>query len=617
MGTAMMAITTLGNGDGIRSPDWVGAIITRPQCVRKGPLHGTGIDRRMPLMLRELSVQNLAVIEDVRVELQPGFCAWTGETGAGKSLLLGALGLLLGERGSADLIRAGADELRVTGRFELTSPGLREAAAAVLDGPPEGDEVILARRVSRAGRSAAYVNDSPVSLPLLRRLGEVLVDIHGQRENNTLLQPAYQLELLDAFGKLGGPRREYLDLAAEVRALRRRHAELAAAREQRQRELSLVRFEREELDNADLKPGEAVELARERELLVNARSLVEFAGGGAARLYDDEGSVVEQLGKLRHEAEGWAALDPRLAEVAKRLEGLVPEVQDLAETFRDLAERFEVDPERLDEVEKRLQQIRRLEAKYRKPADELAAYRATLEEQEQRLQKQEDDLGGVEAEAKSAFARLKEAAAALSKARAKVAKKLAAEAQKHLADLGMPDAKLDATLKAVPLGDDPLTGDLPAAGAEALELLLTANPGEPARPLRKVASGGELARTMLALKSVLAAHDPVGTLVFDEIDANVGGRLGDVLGQKLAALGEARQVICVTHLPQVASLARHQWTIRKRTTGKRTATTIAPLAGDEERIDELASMMRGESRGETTRREAAAMLEAGRKKWGA
>jgi DNA repair protein RecN (Recombination protein N) len=195
-----------------------------------------------------------------------------------------------------------------------------------------------------------------------------------------------------------------------------------------------------------------------------------------------------------------------------------------------------------------------------------------------------------------------------------VARRLAAEAQKELADLGMAGAKLAATLEPVPLGDDPLAGDVPAWGAEQLELTLAANPGEPALPLRKVASGGELSRTMLALKTVLAAHDRLGTLVFDEIDANVGGRLGDVLGQKLAALGQSRQVICVTHLPQVASFARHHWTIRKLRRGSRTVTEIQELA-EPERLEELASMMRGEARGETTRQEAAAMLEAARRRW--
>jgi DNA repair protein RecN (Recombination protein N) len=565
-------------------------------------------------MLRELAVQNLALIEDVRVDLEPGFCAWTGETGAGKSLLLGALGLLLGERGSAELLRAGAEELRVTGRFELDDADRRGEVERLLGTTLEDDEVIVARRLSRGGRSYANVNDQPVALATLRQLGGALVDIHGQRENQSLLEPAYQLQLLDAFGNLGALRRTYLTLADEVRELRRRHAELSAERRQRQRDLELLRFERDELDRAELRPGEVAELARERERLSHTQAVQEFAAGGCGRLYDDEGSVVEQVGKLQREAESWAGLDPALADVAVRLHGLAAEVQDLAETLRDLGQKWEADPGRQEEVEKRLQLLRRLETKYGRPADELIAYRATLDEQEQRLQRQEDDLATVAGKLTETYGRLRQAAEELSKQRHRVAKRLAAEAQKQLADLGMAEARFDVVLEPVPLGDDPTSAEVPAAGADAVELMLAANRGEPARPLRKVASGGEMARTMLALKTVLAAHDRVSTLVFDEIDANVGGRAGDTLGQKLAALGQSHQVICVTHLPQVASYARHQWTIRKARHGRRTVTTIQRL-NEADRLEELASMLRGEARGETTRKEAEAMLAAARRCW--
>lgn len=561
-------------------------------------------------MLRDLSVQNLALIEDVRVELRPGFCAWTGETGAGKSLLLGALGLLLGERGSSELIRAGADELRVTGRFELSREELRLAVESILGSPAEDDEVILSRRLSRAGRSSALVNEHPVALATLRKLGEVLVDVHGQRDSHSLLQPSYQLELLDAFGKLTDLRHEYVTAAEELRALRRRRRDLDDQREARQRELSLIRFEREELEAAALKPGELDELAMERERLANAQSLIGFTSMGAVVLYDEEGSVSEQVGRLYRESEDWTELDPRLKEFSERLASLVAEVRDLADTARDLSESFESDPARLDEVDNRIEQLRSLQTKYRKDIDELIRYRDGLNGRESELQQQEDDLGSIDAALDEAFARLREVASRLSKQRKRVAKKLAKEAQGHLAELGMSSAILEALLEPVPLGESPTEGDIPSAGTDTLELLLAANPGEPALPLRKVASGGEMARTMLALKTVLAAHDPVGTLVFDEIDANVGGRLGDVLGQKLAILGRSHQVICVTHLPQVAAFAADQWTIRKQTKGKRTTTSITHLSAESERVEELASMLRGESRGETTRREAAEMLRA-------
>ena len=565
-------------------------------------------------MLRELSVQNLALIEDVRVELHPGFCAWTGETGAGKSLLLGALGLLLGERGSADLLRAGADELRVTGRFDLDSPETKAQVECILDGKLEDGEIILGRRLTRVGRSHAYVNDQPVAIGTLKQIGALLVDIHGQRETESLLEPSYQLRVLDAYGDLGKYRQTYVEVAERLRNARKRYLDLSRERDHRSRELSLVRFEREEIDNASLEPGELAELALERERLANAQHLQAFAVRGHAGLYDDEDSVMGRLGRLHREAVGWAAMDPELAAVVEQLEALQSQVQEVSQTLSRLGDRWEADPHRQEEVESRIQSLRKLETKYRKNTDELILYRLGLDEQEAKLQASEDDLDGLVAELSGLRKTLEEAANDLSKQRQKVAKKLASETQKQLVDLGMADARLAAELTRIDLGKDPATMDVPAWGIDELELTLAANPGEPARPLRKVASGGELSRTMLALKTVLAGHDRLGTLVFDEIDANVGGRLGDVLGQKLAALGQATQVICVTHLPQVASYAKHHWSIRKTKAKGRTTTQIAPLA-EGDRLDELASMLRGDSTSETTRVEVAGMLEAARKSW--
>jgi DNA repair protein RecN (Recombination protein N) len=565
-------------------------------------------------MLRELFVQNLAIIEDVRVELQPGFCVWTGETGAGKSLLLAALALLMGERGSTDLLRKGADELRVTGRFELTHPATRREVERLLDFSLDDDQLILSRRLTRSGRGYAYLNDQPFAVTTLRQLGALLVDIHGQHESQALLQPAFQLQLLDAYGHLDEPRQDYLQRAEQVRELRQRHAALLAERQARQRELALLRFEREELDEADLRPGELAELTRERERLVHAQALQEFANAACLQLYDAEGSIVEKLGKHQREAQTWAAVVADLAEVASRFQGLVSEVQDLAQTLRTLSQRWESDPARLDAIEKRLQLLRRLEAKYDRKVEELLDYRAALDEREQTLQGQEDDLDDIEQELREAFAQLRESAASLSQQRQRVARQLAAATQRQLTELGMEGARLSAALETVPLGEDPTTAEVPAFGIDQLELTLAANPGEPEHPLRKVASGGELSRTMLALKTVLSAHDHRVTLVFDEIDANVGGRRGDVVGQKLAALGQTHQVLCVTHLPQVASYARSHWTIRKARRGNRTVTTIHAL-DEAERLEELASMLRGQARGETTRQEAAAMLAAAKERW--
>jgi DNA repair protein RecN (Recombination protein N) len=565
-------------------------------------------------MLRELSVQNMALIEDVRVELEPGFCAWTGETGAGKTLLLAALGLLLGERGSSDLLRANAPELRVVGRFELVKPTQRRGVEAVLQAPLEDEHLILMRRLSAQGRSFAYVNDQPVTLTTLKQLGELLVDIHGQRESHSLLQPAYQLQLLDAYGDLDARRAKYHDLAQQVRDLRQGINALEADRQKRVRELALVRYEKDELDQANLHPGELADLARERGKLANAQALEAFAVAICEQLYDQDASFSEALGKLQRDAEHWAELDPSLQDIAARLERLLTDTQELVQTVRPWTDKTLADPARLEEVDNRIQTLRRLETKYGQPIEALLAYRESLNQQEAALAGKEEDRTALDRELRETWKQLCDVGSDLSKQRKKVAKKFIAEVQKHLAQLGMPDATLEAEMQSIPLGDDPLHSELLGDGFEQLDIQLAANRGEPARALRKVASGGELSRTMLALKSVLAAHDQIGTLVFDEIDANVGGRLGDVLGAKLAALGKTHQVICVTHLPQVASFARHQWTIRKERKGQRTATIIEPLT-DDARLDELASMLRGSARGETTRKEAEAMLNAARKKW--
>lgn len=565
-------------------------------------------------MLRELSVQNLALIEDMRIELEPGFCAWTGETGAGKTLLLSALGLLLGERGSSDLLRADAAELRVAARFELTKVSLRQAVEAVLQAAVDDQQVILMRRMNSAGRSFAYVNDQPVTLATLRQLGELLVDIHGQRESHSLLQPAYQLQQLDAYGELDETRLRYEERAKHVRELRQRLKHLEADRQQRQRELALIRFEKEELEQAVLVPGEMGQWAREREKLVHAQALQEFAVEVCDRLYDADGAFFEILGRLQRDAEHWAKLDDALQEVAQRIDRLAGDTNEIVHLLRPWTSRTQADPARLEEIDNRLQLLRRLETKYGMPVDALIAHRQSLEAQEAERAGKEENRADLETALQEAWRQLRVAGNDLSKQRRKVARKFSAEVQRHLAELGMAEAKLAAELQEIPLGENALEADVPATGLESVELMLAANLGEPARPLRKVASGGELSRTMLALKTVLAGQDQIGTLIFDEIDANVGGRLGDVLGAKLAALGKTHQVICVTHLPQVASFARHQWSIRKTRKGKRTATIIERL-DDHARLDELANMLRGSARGETTRKEAEAMLGAARKSW--
>jgi DNA repair protein RecN (Recombination protein N) len=558
-------------------------------------------------VLRELSVQNLALIEDARVELEPGYCAWTGETGAGKSLLLTALGLVLGGKASADLVRSGKTEARAAAVFEVSDPALRAEVEAVLGGPLDDDQLILTRRVSAQGRGSAQANGLPVTVATLQALGERLVDVHGQTEGRALADPDRQRGLLDAHGGLAPLAEEFARLRAAHEALRRRLSELTQRADDRRRERALLEFERDELAELDPRAGEPEDLADEAHRLANAGQVREAAAAGYARLYEADGSAQEVLETVARSLAPMAASVPQFAEAAETLERLADEAREVAYNLRNLARSWDDDPDRLEEVEARLAHYRRLAARFRCGPDDLAARRAEVEARLAALERDDADLAGLEAPLSDAWAALKEAAGRFSAARRKAAKGFARAVQSRLKPLGLDGARLDVEVITSPLGDDPAGPAPPEGGADRVEFVFAANPGEDPRPLRKVASGGELSRVTLAVKAVLAGADRVPTLVFDEIDTGVGGRLGAVLGRTLAELARHHQVICVTHLPQMASYARAHWAIRKHVDRGRTRTTITPL-GEADRVDELAAMLRGDSAAEGTRREARAML---------
>lgn len=559
-------------------------------------------------MLRELSVQNLALIEDARVELQPGYCAWTGETGAGKSLLLTALGLVLGGKASADLVRVGKGEARAAAVFEVSDPALKAGVEGILGGPLEDGQLILTRRVSAQGRGSAQANGLPVTVATLQALGAHLVDVHGQNEGRALVDPDRQRALLDAHGGLDPLAEAYALRRAEFDDLRRRRRELIRRADERRRERALLEFERDELAALDPRPGEPDDLAHEAHRLANAGQVREASARGYALLYEADRSAQGLLETVARSLGPLAASVPQFADAAETLERLADEAREVAYGLRDLSRNWDDDPGRLDEVETRLALYRRLAARFRCAPDELAETRAGVETRLASLDRDDADLTGLDAPIARSWAALKEAAESLSAGRLKAAKAFARAVQSRLKPLGLDGARLDVEVVITPLGDDPAETTPPEGGADRVEFVFAANPGEPARPLRKVASGGELSRVTLAVKAVLAGADRVPTLVFDEIDTGVGGRLGAVLGKTLAELARHHQVVCVTHLPQMASFAQAQWVIRKRVEGGRTRTTITPL-DDTDRVDELAAMLRGDSAAEGTRREALAMLQ--------
>jgi len=564
-------------------------------------------------MLRELSVQNLALIEDVHVELEGGYCAWTGETGAGKSLLLTALGLVLGGKASADLIRSGKSEARAAAAFELKDPDLRAAIESTLGGSLDDDQLIITRRVTSGGRGNAQVNGLPVTVTTLQKLGERLVDIHGQLEGRALLDPDHQRALLDAYGGLDDRVRAYRMAQAAHDTLRRKRQSLLDSAAARQRERALLEFERDELVSALPRTGEYDELAREAQRMLSAEQIRIAAAAGYSALYEADRSAQDLLTRVARTLDPFTRAVPELAEAVSTLERLADEAREVAFSLRDLGQGLDDSPARLEDLEARMALYRRLAARFRCTTDDLAERRAATEAKLSALQQDEADLLALDLPVAAAWDALKRAAGQLTSARQKLSKDFARVIQGRLEPLGLGGARLTVAVETRELGDDAFAATPAESGVDRVEILFSANPGEAPRPLRKIASGGELSRLTLAVKTVLAAVDRVPTLVFDEIDAGVGGRLGSALGKALAELARHHQVICVTHLPQMASHADRQWVIRKRIERGRSRTTITPL-GEAERIEELAAMLRGDSAAEGTRQEAMAMLREAQSK---
>ena len=455
------------------------------------------------------------------------------------------------------------------------------------------------------------MNDLPVTVSTLKALGARLIDVHGQHEGRALLDPETQRNLLDAYGGLGHLVASYREKRLAYESLRKRKIALAEAAERRTRERDLLSFERDELTSAEPRTGEHDELTHEAHRLANVEAIRSATTDGYQALYESDRSAQEILESVARKLGPLAQSVPELADAAADLERLADEVRDVAYGLRRLGRDWHEDPSRLEAIETRLAMYRRLASRFRCSPDELAARRDAVEAQLAAFERDEEDLKDLDAPIASAWTDLKAAAALLTAARKKSGKAFARDVQAHLKALCFADAKIAVDVEPVALEDAPMSQAPPENGGDRVEILFAPNAGELPRPLRKIASGGELSRVTLAAKTVLADVDQIPTLVFDEIDTGVGGRLGAALGKALAELAKTRQVLCVTHLPQMASFAAHQWVIRKETSRGRTRTTIAHVAG-KDRVTELAAMLRGDSAAESTRAEAKAMLAEAR-----
>jgi len=552
-------------------------------------------------MLLEIRVRNFAVIDAVTTSFGPGLNVLTGETGAGKSMLLDAILLIRGARAQTDVIRTDTETATVEAVFDVAPRG---PAAAVLEeaglGLDQG-QLVVRRELSRSGRHRAFVNDSPVTVGLLERLGDHLVEIHGQHEHQRLLEPSRQLDLLDRFADAEELRDRVGDLFAKHRAAK---AELerarAAERDRAQRE-DLLRLQVSELDTARLRVGEEEELRVERRRLQHAERLSAGLAEAAGLLNDDDSSAMSRLHRAARLLRDLARLDPAFAAPADSVDGAGALVEDALAAIRSLREGAMMAPGRLEAVDERLDALTRLKRKYGDTESAMLAFRDEAATELERLGRHEAILAEQERALGELDAELSAAGHELAKRRHDAAERLAGVTARELRQLGMERARFEIAISRAPFEE------IGPRGLDRVEFRLSTNPGEDMRPLARIASGGELSRTMLALKAILARADRVPTMIFDEVDSGIGGRVAAVVAQKLAAAAEGRQVLCVTHLAPIAARAAHHVRVGKSVRGGRTRVSADPVTG-EARVEEIARMVAGERVTETARGHARELL---------
>jgi DNA repair protein RecN (Recombination protein N) len=589
-------------------------------------------------MLLELNISDFAIIDRLNLRLAEGFNVLTGETGAGKSIIIDALGTLRGDRADPTFVRAGSERARVEGVFSISDrPDLIPVLTEYGLWDDEDEQVILSREVnSESGRSVARINGRAVSISVLREVGGRLVDIHGQHEGLSLFNTRTHGEMLDRYGGLLAARAE---LAEQVGQLRRVRDELAALRKaaaSRAERIEELRYLLEDVSAAKLRPGEEAALLQERSLVQNGAKITDLVTSAYTLLYagDDAGRrpvkpVVESIGTVSEALNELARLDPDVARMAEQASELLYMLEDLATSVRAYRDAMEFDPARLDAIEDRLTLLRDIQRKYHGSIEQILDRAASAEAEIERLTHSAEHLADLEAQESRLLDEIGVLAADLSRQRRAMGDQLAAAVERAMRDLAMPNVRFSVALvreedpQGVPVSDERRRNNdeetkalsytvhrysFDKTGIDKIEFLLSPNPGEPLKSLARIASGGESARLLLALKSILSRVDDVPTLVFDEVDVGVGGRAGHVVGEKLWGISDRHQVICITHLAQVASFGDVHYAIAKSFSADRTRTSIQRLT-DEQRIDELATMLDGVPVSEHSRRSAQEMIE--------
>ncbi len=554
-------------------------------------------------MLKHLQIRNFAIIDHLELEFGSGMTVFSGETGAGKSILIDALGLLLGDRADSDAVRQGAERAEIDAEFDLEdAPHALEWLREHDFEDPDQPSVALVRRVlSREGRARAHLNGRPATARDLKSLGELLVDIHGQHAHQSLMRPLSQLGLLDAYGVDGALLDGVAQTAQQHRSVQQRMAELGGDEDGEQR-ADFLRYQVEELEALGLEPDEVQELEAEQRRLANAERLLQDSQQAYALLYEQEsGAVADLLGQAKTLLEGLVGLDDAFAEANQMVGEAVITVGEAAASLRHAADSMELDPERLNWVENRLREVFDLARKHRVNPQELIEHLDSLRAELQTIEQAGADLEQLREQSRELEARYAEQAAALSESRQAAAAELAEAVSAAIRDLGMPQGRFEIHV-------EPREDTTPRPrGRDDVEFFVSANPGQSPQPLSKVASGGELSRISLAIE-VIAAGEHVPTLIFDEVDTGIGGGVAEMVGLRLKALGRGGQVMCVTHLAQVAALGDHHFQVRKDTGDDHTTTQIQSLSKTE-RVEELARMIGGLTITPQTRAHAREMID--------
>ena len=540
----------------------------------------------MPAVLSLLRIKNLALVEELEWQMAPGFVAVTGETGAGKSIIIGALQLLLGERADKSLIRTGADLCTVEAVFagrdlQKLNPELVEAGIE----PCEGD-LIIKRSFSVAGGTRQFVNGSPTTLSILKKLGDDLVDLHGPHDHQSLLSPETQLSLLDSFARAEDQLDEYRKHYRQLQALLGEHATLDTAETAREQELDLLRHQVAEIKSANLAAHEEDEIENRYKLASNSKRLIELASAIANNLSEADDSVLSQLAETQRLLRELERIDHSIAQFSSAHAAAVVELSEISRALCAYAEKLDLDPQQLASLEQRVSLFETLKRKYGGSIVDVIAFGERAAERMRKIEGRDAELERLTKEIENVRAQMNRVGDALRKLRRKAAPKLSENIRQNLRDLGFRQSEFEAKLAAL---DEPRPN-----GFDSVELLFSPNPGEPLKSLRAIASSGEISRLMLAIKSALAAHDAIPLLVFDEIDTNVGGEIAHAVGAKMQTLGRDHQVICITHLPQVAATASSHFVVTKDVTHGRTFSNLREVTG-KGRQEEIARMLGGKS----------------------